>query len=433
MIRAGVRAIREMVSLTRDLKDLRVLVVSGAVGTLGAGLLSPVLPVYLESRGLDLERIGVVFTLGSLLPLFLQPVLGGLSDRFSRKGFLIGISVTTSLLVPAFTLLERPSLLAAALAAKLMLDRSQAPISSAMVGDLAPARHRATVFGLLSSAVNLVFVAALVASSAAVALLGAARLLDLAGALFLASSLVLLALSGERPRAAASGGGGAASGGSGLDVARSSLLAPLAYLRRDPSLRALFAYQFFFIFALDLFPIYLPLFAVSLGASQAMVGPLIASSWLVYAAVQPFGGRLSDRQAGRKTLIGLGLAGMTACCALLGLSGWLPRSCALAIMTAAWVLLAIPDGLFRPSADALVVDLAPPGERGRFLGALGSATALANIVAPLLYGVVARRASLGCAFLLSSGAFLAALATIGRVREPASGAAPLLTTPLESR
>jgi MFS family permease len=212
-----------------------------------------------------------------------------------------------------------------------------------------------------------------------------------------------------------------------------SLAAPLAYARRDSSLAALFAYQFFFTFAIDAFPIYLPLFAVKLGASQATVGPLVAASWLVYALVQPAGGRLSDRGRGRKRLIGGGLAGMAAAAALLGLAGWAEAPYALPLMAAAWVLMAIPDGLFRPSADALLVDLAPPDERGRFLGALGSAAALANVAAPLVYGVVASRISLGAAFLVASAALLVALAAIGRVREPGRAPAPQLTAPLEAR
>src|SRR5262245_1199571 len=124
MIRSGLVALKEMYALTRDLHNLRILVASGVVGTLGAGLLNPVLPVYLEARGLSLERIGVVFTLGSLLPMFLMPVLGALSDRWSRKGFLVGISVTTSLLIPLFAVLPSALWLAAALSVKLMLDRS---------------------------------------------------------------------------------------------------------------------------------------------------------------------------------------------------------------------------------------------------------------------------------------------------------------------
>ena len=349
MIRSGIAALRDMVELTRELRDLRVLVLSTVAGTLASGLLSPILPVFLQARGLDLQRIGLIFTVGSLLPLVVQPALGALSDRVGRKGVLVGTSIITSLLLPLFALFPSPLPLSAALAAKLMLDRSAVPVSSAMVGDFAPANKRATVFGLLSSVSSLVFVGALVGSSAIVALLRPDHVFYLASALFLFGGLSLFWLSPSQGLSAAP----AASKGRTI---LSGLLAPFVYMRGSPELRALFVYEFGFVFALDLFPIYLPLYAVKLGAPQAMV--------------------------------------------------------------VAWALMAIPDGLFRPSASALLVDLAPPEERGRFFGAVASVAALANAIAPLAYGFVALRFGLGAAFLLSAAALLVALAAIRRVKEP---------------
>lgn len=412
MIRAGTAALRDIAALTRGLRDLRVLVLSGVAGTLASGLLTPVLPVFLQARGLDLQRIGLVFTVGSLLPLFVQPALGALSDRVGRKGVLVGTSIITSLLLPLFALFPSPLPLSAALAAKLMLDRSAVPVSAAMVGDLAPADKRATVFGLLSSVSSLVFVGALVGSSAIVAFLRPDRVFYLASALFLFSGLSLFWLSPSR------GLPSAAPAARKSRTLLSGLLAPFVYMRRSPDLRALFVYEFGFVFALDLFPIYLPLHAVQLGAPQAMVGPLVAVSWLIYAFAQPVGGRLSDGRKSRKGIISIGLLALAALIAVLGLSGLLPERVALPVMVVAWALMAIPDGLFRPSASALLVDLAPPEERGRFFGAVASVSALANAIAPLVYGFVAVRFGLGAAFLLSAAALLVSLAAIRRVKEP---------------
>jgi MFS family permease len=202
-------------------------------------------------------------------------------------------------------------------------------------------------------------------------------------------------------------------------------------VRRDPALAALAAYQICFTLALGAFPIYLPLFAVKLGAPAAMAGPLMAASWLVFALAQPIGGHLSDRSPGRRRLITGGLAGMAAAAALLGLSGSAPAHYALPLLIAAWVLMAIPDGLSRPAAGALLVDLAPPSERGRFLGALGAAVSLANVAAPLAHGVVASRVAPGAPFLLAALALLAAAFAASFVREPERAPAPRLAPPLE--
>ncbi len=420
MIAQGARALREMYGLTRGLGNLRVLLLSGLLGTLASGLLNPVLPVFLSARGLDLQGIGLVFTLASVLPIFAQPVLGALSDRYGRKRFVVGLSLGTSLLVPVLGLTANAVALAAVLSLKLLLVRGASPISNALVADFAPTRQRATVFALLDSASNLTFVAALVASSAAMRWLPVEHVFFLAGALFLGGSLVLLGL--EEPEAAARPEA-RPQAREALRLAGRGLVAPLEYMRRYPALRGLFVFQFFFSFALNLYPIYVPLYATRLGAPQEWVGPLIATSWLVFAFVQPVGGRLSDGLARREGLIRAGLAGLVVLSLAIGAVGWLPAPYALAALVLTWALLAVPDGLSRPSLPALFAEVCPPEERGRFMGAVGACASLAQMVAPVTYGLVAQHVSLQAAFFLSSGAFLAALAGMARVR--GASAAPL--------
>ncbi|EYF07385.1 MFS transporter [Chondromyces apiculatus] len=444
MIRAGIQAARELGGLTRELPDLRVIAGAGMLGAVGAGLLNPVLSLHLASRGLDVGRIGLMFTLGSLLPVVLQPALGALSDRMGRRGILLGVYLSTSLLVPALALLTDPLPLAAALCARLMLDRSVAPLRAAAVADSAPPARRAMVFGWLASFTNLVLVGAMVGSSLTVAWVGTRGTLAVAGAFFFASSLAWLGLRGGGPAALAREPGAVAPGAArgeregreqrerrgkrGLAQIAASLAAPLRDARRDPVLAALVVYQFCFVFALDAFPIYLPLFAVHLGVPQAWVGPLIASSWLVFALVQPVGGRLADRGRDRTPWILGGLTGMAVCAALLGVAGWIAAPYALPLLAVAWIAMAIPDGLSRPAVEARVVDQAPPAERGRFLGVLGAAAALANVLAPVSYGALARRAGPHATFLLSAVALCAALLAMDRVRARARTADPSLTS-----
>ncbi len=426
MIARGARALREMYELTRGLGNLRVLLFSGLLGTLASGLLNPVLPVFLSSRGLDLQGIGVVFTLASVLPIFAQPVLGALSDRFGRKRFVVGLSLGTSLLVPMLGLTANAVALAAVLSLKLLMVRSASPVSSAMVADFAPPRQRATVFALLDSASNLTFVAALVASSAAVRWLSVERVFFLAGALFLGGSLVLFGLRETEAPPRTEGQPRAAEA---LRLAVRGLVAPLEYMRRFPALSGLFVFQFFFSFALNLYPIYVPLYATRLGAPQEWVGPLIATSWLVFAFVQPVGGRLSDGLSRRGGLITAGLVGLVVLSLSMGAVGGLPAPYALAALALTWALLAVPDGLFRPSLPALFAEVCPREERGRFMGALAACASLAQMVAPVTYGFLAQHLSLRAAFFLSSGAFLAALAGMARVREPSAAASLLQPTP----
>jgi MFS family permease len=182
-----------------------------------------------------------------------------------------------------------------------------------------------------------------------------------------------------------------------------------------PSVGGLFAFQFFSTFALNLYPLYIPLYAMELGARREMLGPLVAASWLVFAVVEPVGGRLSDQLPQRGGLILMGLSGMVVISLALGSIGWLSPPHALGALVLLWALLAVPDGLSRPAMSALAMELAPSQERGRFMGALGSCAALAQVVAPVSYGFIADRLSLHSAFLVSSGAFLLALLSMTRV------------------
>ncbi|RKH35982.1 MFS transporter [Corallococcus sicarius] len=416
MIRQGVRAIREMYGLTKGLGNLRVMLGSGLVGMMAAGLLNPVMPLYLRERGLGFQEIGLLYTVGSLLPIFVQPVLGALSDRYGRKPFVVGLSLVTSLMVPAVALVEDPKPLAAVMILKMLLARSAAPVSNAMVADFAPTKQRATIFAMLDATSNLVFVAALFASSGVIRALSVSGTFFLAGGLFLVGSLLLLSLDDSRaaPRAEAVPGKVQA----GWTLAFRGLISPFTYVKDHPHLSGLFLWQFFFTFALALFPTYLPLYAVEQGAPRELVGPLVAVSWLVFAFVQPFGGRLSDRLPRRVGLITVGLGGMAVMAAVLGASGWMPHGYALGSLAVAWMLLAVPDGLHRSSASALVVEQVPsPTERGRFMGALGSSGALAGVLAPITYGLIAQKAGIGFTFLVSSAAFVLALACVSRVRE----------------
>ena len=424
MLTRGLRAVREMYELTRGLGNLRVLLVSGLVGTVAGGLLNPVMPLYLQSRGLDLQGIGLVYSVGSLVPIFLQPVMGALSDRYSRKGFVVGLSLLTSLLVPVMALFAHPLPLAAVLSLKLLLTRSAQPVNGALVADFAPAKKRATIFALLDASTSFMFVLALGASAFVIRWLSTQYTFFLAGALFMVSSLLLLRLEEPKrePKKAPVSGGG-------WRLALDAVRAPLDYVRGSPRLAGLFAWQFFFAFALNLFPIYIPLYAMELGAPPESVGPLVAVSWLVYAFAQPFGGRMSDALPKRHGLILAGLAGMVLMSAVLGLAGWIPAPYGLVVMVGAWALLAVPDGLHRPSAQAVVVEVAPASERGRFMGALGGCAALAQVLAPLTYGFVARHAGLSSAFLLSSGALLLSLAGMAWAPER-SVPAPVAHTPV---
>ena len=125
----GLRAVREMYELTRGLGNLRVLLCPAWWGRWPRGLLNPVMPLYLQSRGLDLQGIGFVYSVARCCPSSAAGdglAVGPLQPQGLRGGPVAG----TSLLVPVMALVAHPLPLAAALSLKLLLARSAQPLNA---------------------------------------------------------------------------------------------------------------------------------------------------------------------------------------------------------------------------------------------------------------------------------------------------------------
>ncbi len=181
----------------------------------------------------------------------------------------------------------------------------------------------------------------------------------------------------------------------------------------EKSSLGLILYSFFFMFALRVYPVYIPLFASKVfGAGHELLGPIIAVSWITFAIVQPFGGWVSDRLGKRKALIGVGLS------LIILFNTAMSISPTLVWMVVLWALIGGGDGMFRPVMSALVVDIVPAKTRGAYFGTLGSVRGVASIVAPLVYGYAAEYFSIRMTFQITSISFiLAVLAVMVLVKE----------------
>ena len=144
----------------------------------------------------------------------------------------------------------------------------------------------------------------------------------------------------------------------------------------------------------------LPALAVSLGASQTMVGVLVGAYSLVLLAATAFFGHLADRVPRRSLLIagmlGLALAGALYASAMGMPALFLARALQGAAAAATWTV-----GL------ALVAEVFPPERRGRALGLTLTADAAGFLVGPLLGGYLAQQVEPTLPFLVIVPAALA--------------------------
>ncbi|MCL6450874.1 MAG: MFS transporter [Acetobacteraceae bacterium] len=400
-----VAELKLMYHAVRISPNLGVLLSAGIVSWLAAGILSPVLPLFLRSKGISFQGLGYIFSAAAVMPVLLQPLMGWLADRVGRRIMIVSTSFFISLVLPVYAFLSSVKGFAVVHAARVAVATSSMPAINAMMGDVTPAASRATVFGVYGSFQTLAYVVALFGSGLLLkAGLGYSVAFYVSSGLFLVSSLVLLVW--LRETVGLSAPAGAADGGAGLRVEaarprpRLPLVESLRLVLGSRSLTGLMLLQFCFGFSLAAFPAYIPLHAERLGAEREWIGGIVATAWLTYALMQPLGGRTSDRLRRRKGLLLLGLGLIFLSVLLLGLA----RS--LWPMIVFWAATGIGDGLYRPGYSALIVDLVPAQARGRYFGAVGAAMTLAGVLAPLLYGFLADRCGIPSAFLASAAALV---------------------------
>ncbi len=129
------------------------LLLSVFIALLGIGIIVPVMPVFAESLGAGGLALGFIIAVFSITRGFCQPVVGNLSDRWGRKGFLLGglaVFGVVGLLIP-----EAKSI------GTLLLIRALhgvgsamiVPVAMAYVSDLAPVGNEGRYMGMLNIAI----------------------------------------------------------------------------------------------------------------------------------------------------------------------------------------------------------------------------------------------------------------------------------------
>ncbi|MDQ0383080.1 MDR family MFS transporter [Amycolatopsis thermophila] len=150
----------------------------------------------------------------------------------------------------------------------------------------------------------------------------------------------------------------------------------------------------------------LPRIAGDLGGFRDIAW-VTASYLLASTAATPLWGKLGD-MLGRRRLYLLATAAFLIASALCGLAQDLPQ------LVAARALQGLAGGGMIVLTFALVGDIVPPGDRGRYQGRFGSVYGVASIAGPLLGGLFTDQLSWRWAFLINVPVGLVALAIAAR-------------------
>lgn len=345
--------------------------------------------LYALELGAGPFETGLLLATYGVVPLALAVQVGRLGDRYGvRAPAAAGIVVSALGALLPFLWPTLPALFAAAAVTGTGFILTQVSMQ-ALVGALGGAAARTRNINLYSLVVSSSDLLGPVAVGFSIDHFGHVRsylYLALVGA---APLLALAVLFGRFPPAAAGAEGGARS---------------TADLVRDPGLRRMLVASAVIIASLDLFQLYLPVYAHSIGLSASTIGLILgafAAAGFVTRALMP---ALVARFGEERTLTGSML--FTAATFLL-----IPQFEAATLLAAVCFLLGLGLGLGQPLTVILTYAHAPAGRAGEALGLRIAVTNSIHVVAPSAFGALG--SALGLAPVFWASAAILALGGYG--------------------
>jgi len=351
---------------------------------------------FVHRAGIDVTTVGLAFFCESAARGLAAPFFGALSDRRGRRPLLIGSSLVTALVLPAFLLVHDPLALFAWSLALGTAGAINIPVSTALLLDLAPPERRQSVLALnyttMSIAYTLGVVPAGYIAEQGYGILAAAS----AAGYVLVGALYLAALRGPLPleKSAAAPG-----------VLRDTL--------------AVFADRRFALFAAiaGVFPLSMgmlvtvtPLYATARGLGESYIGLVLgANSILVAVLALPVATRIEAQ--GPFRLLGAAAAIIAAALACFAL---VPG--AAAALLVGTVIYSFGEVVFSSAVPAGVARLAPAGRRGAYQGAWTLVASLSLGSALALSGAISKPFGWPSAWLACAALTLAAAAALHLLR-----------------
>jgi MFS family permease len=386
------------------------------IDLVGFGILTPLIPFYVERLGARPELITLIIAAHPLSQSLAMPLWGALSDRYGRRPVLLASMFGHSLAYVAIGF--APSLWFLA-AARVLSGATSANLSTAYayVSDVTSPAERAGAMGRISAAFGLGFavgpaIGGLLAGGDTIAEANFMRPALAAGAFSFAAFLAILAFLPESRTA----GARAASRADG------NLRGNFRRVAARPVVRLMLAMATIVLVFMSVRESIFPLWANhehEVGART--LGSMLAWTGGLIFFVQFFAmGRLVE-------LFGeLNLVRAAMACLLLG---WLGHALATDIpsLLAAMTVGAFGTAFFQTCMQSLLSKRAGPAERGVVLGVYQSSSAMARFVGQAGAGTIYGQAGPNAPFLLGSLAMVPALLlsrSIGRRLEAPQATGP---------
>jgi MFS family permease len=326
----------------------------------------PFLALYLSSRGLPADRIGLLVSLIGFGAILAGPLGGSIADRFGRRPAVIGALIGSAASAAFLGMVRGEAIIAPGIFAFGVCAMMVYPTVNATVADLVPEPELQRAYGLLGWAQNLgVGVSALLggvlASKSWILLFWADAATTLAFA-----ALVYRRVPETRPASRTEPRG-------------------WGHLLRDRALLPFVAAQLCFVVVWWQFQFAVPIAMQRQGLPPLSFGLLLGTNCVYLLLLMPLVLKRITRFDPRRVLalaslcLGVGYGAYAFCSTT-------PQYLAATLVWSTGELLGMP------AASAVIAQLAPEDMRGRYQGAYGFSFSAGMALAPILAGFVIARA-----------------------------------------
>ena len=350
-----------------------ILLVSMIAANIGGNMYGPLLPLYVQELGADIEQIGVFFTLSMIAPLLFQILGGWISDSIGRAQAMAIGSVAGLLGYVAFTLAPSWGWLLLGMVGIAVATSFVGPSFQALVAEESTEETRGRVFGLTQSAFLVVGVIGAPLGGFLSDRVGFRWMFAVASALYALATVIRLFMARKlrqqetTPRSAPSFSGLKTS----LKIITGMIvgggIVTWIFLSDGVS-------DVSFSMVGNLFPLY---FNNIIGLSRTQLGFLGAVASLVTMLLTTVGGMLSDKAGER---VGIVLGNLFICGALYTIL----NVSTFPMFVVAWVLLGLGQALTGPAYSALISKAVPNHLRGIAFGFFSTSLGLVSLPSPYI-------------------------------------------------
>jgi MFS family permease len=343
-------------------------------------MLTPLVPLYSLELGASVSLVGLLVAASFVLPLFLALPVGSLVDRrgsapvMTAGAVLMGLAPLIIAVVPGLAAVAVAQVVAG-LAHLLMGLATQS-----FVGSISTGVRRERDYGWYTTFASAGQLAGPLAAGLLADALGYAAAFSAAAAISVVGVVLTRLLPDDRGRASGSAGLG------------SSLLTVGTLLGR-PGVRLGILASASGIFAMTAFSAFQPTYLESLSYSATTIGMLLSLKSLASMAVRPFMPGVTKLLGGKLNTL---WAMMLLVAVTLGATGYFESLGPLVLLS---IGFGVGFGISQPVSMVTVVEESEPGNRGFLLGLRLTGNRVAQLVGPLVIGLVADALGFGPAFL----------------------------------